>query len=62
MDSGYVLEDGELDELVSKYSLWSRRIKCADKGRRKRLFEMLEGASEIIADVESVTIRSPGEE
>ncbi|MBO3808325.1 hypothetical protein KEJ25_10135 [Candidatus Bathyarchaeota archaeon] len=62
MDSGYVLEDGGLDELVSKYSLWSRRIRCADKERRERPFEMLKGASEIIADAESVTIRSPSEE
>ncbi|MGB9717011.1 MAG: hypothetical protein ACPL4E_01035 [Thermoproteota archaeon] len=62
MDSGYVLEDGGLDGLVSKYFLWSRRIRCADKERRERLFEMLEGASEIIAGVESVTVRSPSGE
>lgn len=62
MNSGYVLEDGGLDELMSKYSLWSRKIRCADKERREQLFEMLEGASEIIADAESVTVRSPSEE
>lgn len=62
MSSGYVLEEGGLDELVSKYSLWTRRIRCGEKERRDRLFEMLKGASENLVDSESITVRSSSEE
>jgi len=62
MDQGQVLEEGELRELTSKYSLWTRKIKCEKVGRREEMLKFFKGASDLTVSTDSVTVRSSSKE
>jgi len=62
MSRGCVLDEGELDELVSRYSLWSARIKYDDLEKRGKILEFFKEAKDIVVASDSVTIRSSSKE
>jgi len=58
MNLGSVLEEGQVEDLMSKHCLWTRRIRYEKEEKGERIRSSFRGASEITMDAGFVTIRS----